>query len=196
VEIDGITRSAFESVSGLAGFAQVADYREGGDRVTHKEIGEVSYENITLRAGLDNSRELYDWWQTVASGLPARKSMSVVLFSGSGQEVARWNVSEAVPVRYEVSGLDVRESDIVYELLEIAHEGIARCSQAQRAAGAAVEAWPYLADSTLDGNGRNSGSRRAMKLSTPSRKSGRSKDSRMRSFAAAAASAKVRSRSS
>jgi phage tail-like protein len=126
VEIDGIARSTFESISGLAGFAEVEAYREGGDRVTRKEIGEVSYENIRLRAGLDDDRELFDWWQTVVTGTPARKNMSVVLLSGSGQEVARWNVSEAVPVRYEVSGLHARESDVVCELLEIAHEGIAR----------------------------------------------------------------------
>ena len=126
VEIDGITRSTFESISGLGGFARVEDYREGGDRVVHKEIGEVSYENIRLRTGIDNDRELFDWWQTVVTGTPTRKSMSVVLLSGSGQEVARWNVSEAVPVRYEVSGLDARDPDVVYELLEIAHEGITR----------------------------------------------------------------------
>jgi len=126
VEIDGISRSTFESVSGLGGFARVEDHREGGDHVAHKEIGEVSYENIRLRTGLDNNRELFDWWQTVVTGAPARKNMSVVLLSSSGQEVARWNVSEGVPVRYEVSNLDAQDSDVVYELLEIAHEGIVR----------------------------------------------------------------------
>ena len=128
VEIDGLTRASFESVSGLTAFAHVEEYREGGDNVVRKEIGEVEYENIELHAGLDANRELYDWWNTVATGTPSRRNLSVVLLDSARREVARWNVREAVPVRYTVSNLDARDDNVVLEVLELAHEGIERAA--------------------------------------------------------------------
>src|SRR5436190_16506687 len=93
VEIDGINKSNFDSVSGLTGFAQVEEYREGSDpsSAPRKEPGEVDYTNIVLRAGLDGNHELYDWWKSVADGEAARRNMSILLLDRAHTEVARWN---------------------------------------------------------------------------------------------------------
>jgi phage tail-like protein len=128
VEIDGIARADFHSVSGLAGLAQVQDSREGGDpdHPVH-EIGAIGFENIILSAGLNGDRELFDWWRTAADpGPPATRGMSVVLLNRANQEMARWDVMNALPVRYSVSALDVGDTDIVLETLELAHEGFVR----------------------------------------------------------------------
>jgi len=125
VEIDGIGRSGFREVILPAATANVIEYREGNDANTVRKLpGLVKYGNLTLKAGITESRDLYDWWNTVREGRTERRSMSVILLDESRNEVKRWNFQNAWPVRYQPSALDARGSEVVIEILEIAHEGM------------------------------------------------------------------------
>ena len=126
VEIDGIADSSFASVSGLEGTVEVDEYREGSDSSVRLEPGSVSYSNIVVRRGLTSSNELFEWWSAVAAGNENRRNVSVVLLDRRRQEVARWNVHDAWPVRYAAPDLDAESDDVAIETLELAHEGIER----------------------------------------------------------------------
>lgn len=125
VEIDGIATAGFREVSGLEGSIDVVEYREGADvsPAVRKLPGLVKYANVTLKRGLTDSRDLYNWWRAVVSGKPDRRAAAIVLLDRERNEVRRWTLREAWPVRYAISTLDAGVSGIAVETLELAHEG-------------------------------------------------------------------------
>lgn len=129
VEIDGITAAGFQEASGLDSSIEVIEYREGGNNITvRKYPGQVKHSNVTLKRGLTDNTELYDWHKQWADGDPAapRKNGSIVLLDRQGQERARWNFFNGWPCKWTGPGLNAEQNDIAIESLEIAHEGLAR----------------------------------------------------------------------
>ena len=129
VEIDGVVRAAFHEVSGLDSSIDVIEHREGGENLTTRKYpGQVKFSNLTLKWGLADDRELYDWHQQWATSDPAarRKNGSVVLLDRQGQEKLRWNFFNGWPSKWTGASFSAEASDIAIETLEIAHEGLAR----------------------------------------------------------------------
>ena len=87
LEIDGIVQGSFSQVSGFGSRVQPIEYREGGDAPTVRKLpGLVSYPDVTLRWGVTDSRELYDWHMAAVAGHVDRKNGSIVLFGGMAKE--------------------------------------------------------------------------------------------------------------
>lgn len=125
VEIDGISSSLFEEVSGLDAEVEVIEFREGGDALTssRKLPGRVKYSNVTLKRGLTNSRDLWDWWQTVVAGNIQRRSVAITLLDDARQLVLRWLLREAWIAKYEGPHLEAEANEVAVETIELAHEG-------------------------------------------------------------------------
>ena len=71
VEMDGIQQAGFMECTGLGSQVDVLEYREGGiGAVVHKLPGKVSYPDITLKWGITDSKELYQWHLDVIRGHP------------------------------------------------------------------------------------------------------------------------------
>lgn len=129
VEIDGITRGAFQEVSGLDSTVDVIEHREGGANTTpHKLAGQTKHSNIVLKWGMTVDTELYDWHRTVVEGTTQRRNGSVVLLDRRGTEVARWNFVRAWPSKYSGPSLSAEASDVSIESVELVHEGLERVS--------------------------------------------------------------------
>lgn len=126
VEIDGIASAAFKSVSGLGAEAEVIEYREGSDPVSssRKLPGRVKYPNVTLKRGLTASRDLWQWWETVADGAVQRRNVAIVLLDDSRTPVLRWLLRNAWIARIEASELEASKSEVAVESVELAHEGL------------------------------------------------------------------------
>lgn len=124
VEIDGITRARFSEVSGLTINVEPVEYREGGNLHVVKLPGRASYGNITLRRGITDDHELYEWIQRVATGDIERKNGSVILMDRNFQEVARWNFFNAFPVSYQIPQLTASANEVAIETLELALERV------------------------------------------------------------------------
>ena len=129
VEIDGIVRAAFHEASGLDSSIDVVEHREGGDNITPRKYpGQVKFSNLTLKWGLAEDKDLYDWhrqWATGDAGAQ-RKNGSVVLLDRAGQEKVRWNFFGAWPAKWTGPSFSAEASDMAIETLEIAHEGLHR----------------------------------------------------------------------
>jgi phage tail-like protein len=129
VEIGGIAPTAFSEVQIGATTTDVVEYREGTDPSHVRKLsGLTRYGNITLKWGMTSSRELSDWHRQIVTGQLAnsRRQVVIVVQDESGADQARFVVSEAWPVRYEVGTLDARGNEVLIELLELANEGIER----------------------------------------------------------------------
>lgn len=128
VEIDGITQAGFSDCTGFGANTDPIEYREGGmpGNTVHKLPGQTKYPNITLKWGLTDSRELYDWYNDVTKGKIERKSGSIVLIDLEGKEKVRWNFFEAWPTKWDSVDFSAKGTDVAIETLELAVEKVER----------------------------------------------------------------------
>ena len=78
LEILGITEGHFTECSGFDVQVHPIRYREGGDHeVVHAIPGRVEYGDVTLKYGLTESRQIWDWFVGAVQGrVSARTSRS------------------------------------------------------------------------------------------------------------------------
>jgi phage tail-like protein len=126
VEISGIQEAVFSECSGFEVKVDVEEYKEGGfNDYVHKIPGRQSYSNLTLKRGMTNSIELWQWLDRVASKSAKKeekKNISVVMFDGKGAEKLRWNLTGAFPIKWTSPTLQAGESSVMVESLELAYE--------------------------------------------------------------------------
>lgn len=126
VEIQGITRAAFHECTGFNSSIDVIEHREGGAISPQKLPGQTKYGNITLRRGVTDDVDLYNWHLQIAKGVITRQNGSVVIRDRTGTEQARWNFFNAWPVRWEGPALNAEGNDVAIETLELAVERLER----------------------------------------------------------------------
>jgi phage tail-like protein len=131
VEIDGIQTAAFSEATIPDSTTDSVDYREGTDAPVQRKLsGLTKYGNITLKKGLTDSMELYEWRKQVeqSGAANARKNMSLILIDEEGNDKARWDIVEAWPTKYDPSDFSAKGNEVVIETFEVVHEGITRVS--------------------------------------------------------------------
>lgn len=126
VEIDNVARAAFSEVSGLESETAVIEYRTGSEHVMRKLPGLTKFGNITLRRGVTQDRELWDWRQAIIEGNPDRRNGSIILLDDQRNPVVRWNFRNGWPCKWEGPALNAKANEVAIEMLEIAHEGLER----------------------------------------------------------------------
>ena len=127
VEIDGIVQAGFTDCTGFGSHVEPVEYREGGDaNLVRKLPGKATYPDLTLKWGLTDSRELYNWHLAALRGQIERKSGSVVLQDDIGQERVRWNFFNAWPSKWEGSALSAKGNDVAIESLTVSCERLER----------------------------------------------------------------------
>ncbi|MCG8364052.1 MAG: phage tail protein [Pseudanabaenales cyanobacterium] len=128
VEIDGITRAGFRECSGLDSAQDPIEYREGDEKylTVRKLPGLVKYSNISLKYGITDDQELWQWRTKSVEGQVERKNGSIVLLDDLGQEKMRWNFREGWPTKWTGASFNATGNEVAIETLEIAHEGVAK----------------------------------------------------------------------
>ena len=129
VEIDGIQNARFQEVGGVDATTDVVEYREGGDILgTRKFPGQTKHSNLTLKRGYTSDTQLFDWFSDVMTGRTEkiRKNISVVQLDMAGQEVLRWHLYQAFPMKYTAASYNAKGNDLSIESLEVAYERIER----------------------------------------------------------------------
>jgi len=129
LEIDGVTVAGFSEVAIGSTTTDLIEYREGNEPSAVRKLpGLTRYGNITLRRGVTQSMELYQWHKAVAQGQIAtsRKNVAIVIQDEAGADQARFHVSAAWPIKYDPSDLSGKGNEVFIELLELVNEGIER----------------------------------------------------------------------
>ena len=127
VEIDGIVQAGFSEASGFGSDVEVVEYREGGDTPTVRKLpGKTSYPDISLKWGVTDSRELYDWHKTALDGAVERKNGSILLLDDLGEEKVRWNFFEAWPSKWEGPSFNATGNEVAVETLTVSCERVER----------------------------------------------------------------------
>ncbi|MCK5056188.1 MAG: phage tail protein [Candidatus Aminicenantes bacterium] len=131
LEIDGITQAGFSEATIPDTSQDPIEYREGNEPPTVRKIpGLIKYGNLTLKWGITDSMDLYEWRKQVEQGQmgDARRNIAVIILDEEGNNKARWEFGEAWPTKYDAPDLNAKGTDIAIETLEIAHEGMQRVS--------------------------------------------------------------------
>jgi phage tail-like protein len=126
VECEGIQRAGFTKVKGLVRETKVETRREGGlNEFEHKFATNTTYNNLVLERGLADDN-FWRWHTDVIEERPGskRRSLTITLFNDAGDEVWRWLVQDAFPVKWTGSDLDGASSQVLVESVELAHHGI------------------------------------------------------------------------
>lgn len=127
VEIEGLVVGGFSEVSGLQAETEVEDYREGGvNDFVHKLPKGTKYPNLVLKRGVTDSDVLWEWHQDVVNGRIRRKSGSIVLLDGEGNETWRWGFMDAYPTKWTGPDLAGNSANVAVEAIELAHHGITK----------------------------------------------------------------------
>jgi len=138
LEIGYIQVAGFSECTGLQAEVQVEKVEEGG-RNTHalKFPKVASLSDITLKRGLIQSEDLWEWFQSVLKGQfdhanrrpenvdrDIGKNMTIVLLNEEGKDVKRWKIKRPLPIKWQGPDLKATDNGVAFESLVIAHEGI------------------------------------------------------------------------
>jgi len=125
VEIDGIARAGFRECSGLDSTQDPVEYREGNEPPTARKLpGLVKHSNISLKRGVTDDAQLWEWRKQAIDGKVQRKNGSIILMDESGAEKVRWNFREGWPTKWTGPSFNATGNEVAIETLEIAHEGV------------------------------------------------------------------------
>lgn len=123
----GGAEAGFNEVSGFEISVDSVEYREGDDPTTpYKLSGLTKYSNITLKHGVTDSMDLYNWMKDCVEGKIERKVVTIIALSETGSPLATWEITEAWPVKYTAPSFNATGSEVAIESLEIVHEGLKR----------------------------------------------------------------------
>jgi phage tail-like protein len=128
IEFDNVIAGGFSECSGLQVETEVEEHREGGlNEFSHKLPKGTKYGTITLKRGFLDATELWDWNQNVIAGVTQqRKNLSIILLDSLGNDKLRWDVRDALPVKWSSSEFKSDGNAVMVESLELVHHGFAR----------------------------------------------------------------------
>jgi phage tail-like protein len=130
VEVGNITEATFIECSGLEMATEVFEYQEGGlNEFVHKFPGRTRVSNVILKRGFALSNEIYQWYKEMEDCLRQGKKVdfrqvTITLYTTVDQQVMRWSLNKAFPVKWTGPALKTDEAAVAVETLEFAHHGI------------------------------------------------------------------------
>jgi phage tail-like protein len=128
LDLDGVGVVAnFNSVSGISSELEIVDnpyVTEQGKVYIGKLPGKPKTPTVTLKRGLTGAKQLWEWHKAVMEGTPDRRNGSVIMMNTLGEEVLRYNFTNAMLSKLSLSeggattsGVQVEEATLSCETL-------------------------------------------------------------------------------
>jgi phage tail-like protein len=109
---------------GLSVEYDVFEYKEGGENAfIHRIPGRAKYQNIKLTRPLNkDSKKVSDWIASLKVEV-RRQTAEIAALDTEGKPICTWNLDGVYPVRWNGPSLDIGNTQIATETLELAHNG-------------------------------------------------------------------------
>ncbi|MEO0502326.1 MAG: phage tail protein [Pseudomonadota bacterium] len=125
LEIDGLTLGSFTEVTGLMVEGNAIEYREGNEQNwTRQLVGLRTQSTITLKRGMTQNRELWDWSVNIGRGELDRRDGVIVLMNEAREDVLRWSFRQGWPNKIDGPSLNATSNEVAMESVELKHEGL------------------------------------------------------------------------
>jgi phage tail-like protein len=133
IDFGGSVKGAFRECTGLGSENEIVEYKASGDKgkyVMKKVPGRMKWNNITLKRGITDAMDMWQWRKQVEEGKvnDARKNGSIVMYNQMNEPVARWDFVNAWPNKLTGPTANATNNEVGIEELEITHEGYTRVS--------------------------------------------------------------------
>lgn len=128
VECNGLTKAGFSEVSAPDAALEVVKYREG-DYLTPESIkmpGLIEYTNVTLKNGITDSMDFYQWISNISAGIIERQDLTIILLDDTGAEKCTWVLGNAWPCKYKAPDFNASGNEVAIEELELCYETMKR----------------------------------------------------------------------
>lgn len=129
LEIDGITQAGFQECAFADTSVEVVEYREGPDPTHPRKLsGQAKYGDVTLKWGITDNTDLYDWFvQVLEKGAEGnRRNIGITLVDEAGNDKSRWDLENCWPKKYDPTDFNAKGNDLAIESLEICTESYRR----------------------------------------------------------------------
>lgn len=117
----------FSDVSGLTTEIHMSDYRDGNEADPHvrKVPGAHKVGDVTLKRGIVNSSDLWDWiTNTRKNGYSAKRDVTVTMRDEAANPVQAWKLRSVAPMKYTGPTLSGKGAgDVAVEELVLSAEG-------------------------------------------------------------------------
>lgn len=109
--LDGVNAGFATAIAGGGAYADVISEKVGPDKVVHKHLAGVKYEEITLSAGTGMSPAFYGWIKDSMAGKHTRKNGAVIALDYDGKHVSSLNFSNGLISEIGFPALDATSKD-------------------------------------------------------------------------------------
>ena len=121
----------FKEIDGIGSEHEVVVHTTGdasGKSLVQKYPGQLKWNNITLKRGVDSNKALWTWRKQVIDGqiTAARKECKIEVLDWTGATIVTYSFVNAWPCKYSAPGISAGGNEVMVEEIEIAHEGMTR----------------------------------------------------------------------
>ena len=128
-----VCNAAFSECDGLEMTLEAKTIREGGNNgVQIRLTGPRAHGQLTLKRGMTDSLDLWDWFDAVLLNPGLRADADVFVLApqrnadGSRIERARFALKRCLPVKLKAPALNAKDGLVAIEELQLAYESLAR----------------------------------------------------------------------
>lgn len=123
--LQSMALAGFSECSGLEMTMDVEDYKEGGNNgKTLHFPSRVKWNNLRLKRGLTFASDLWQWHYDFSQGKGKRRDGLVVLQDERHNPAIVWSFTRGLPVKWAGPSFNASQSQVAFEEVEIAHEGL------------------------------------------------------------------------
>jgi phage tail-like protein len=114
----------FQEVSGLSLNVNVDTYREGGEnRFVHRLPGRTTYSDLVLKRGMTLVSGVTAWCLDALENFNYKPTnMLISLLNEQHLPVSSWYIANAIPIKYDITGLNAEQGQIVIESMTLRYE--------------------------------------------------------------------------
>ena len=117
VDFDGLPRLGYCSLEGLESLVELKDEAVPADQPAAQDA--VSHSNIILRRGLDDSRDLWQWYAATRQGDAQPRNGTIVILNEARRPILTILVEGAWPCRWKLGRLDSIKGEVLVEEIEL-----------------------------------------------------------------------------
>jgi len=114
----------FQEVSGLSVDVNLDTYNEGGEnRFVHRLPGRTRYSDLVLKRGMTLVSGVTAWCVDAIENFNYQPTnMLISLLNEDHIPVSSWYVANAIPIKYDITGLNAEQNQIVIESMTLRYE--------------------------------------------------------------------------